>query len=344
MNRVTERRKFDRIKCQIVLPYSVRVPEEEFQFPCKDIKVNLLFRRFLRSNQKDQFKFNQENMIIEKERFGRFDYSVVDISLQRKNFDYSPVTDVAEIRKMVIGIVRKFIQFYVLAYGEYWMMEPSNNDILSFSLKCYDGEEELPGVVGSFIDMPHGNKLINLDLYYERKKHNKSEMLTKLTANFELPIYTKLMMHGDKLCFDESFDVALILYDRAFESFFDILVKIYLMKNKIFDDKWNSYMRMNLVGNNPKRSKLSAYSKAVGNLDKAFDKNEDKFTAWYNDCRSIRNDLVHGRVSDITEEVAHSAMLSVRGAMEFFGWTWIDLLLIDEKYYDKSQNRYHKDL
>ena len=339
MRTIEDNQKLNKIVCQIVLPYSIRVPEEHFQFPDKDIQVDLLFTRYIRTNQKDQFAFDHKNQIMEKERFGRYDYSIVDIRLEKEDFNLSPISDVHNIRVLALGIVRKFIQFYKLVYDEYWLIEPSINDILSFVVKCYSDEKELPGIVASFIETPHGNKIVGIKSYLDQKQSHKAEMMRKLVTNFDLPIYIKLMMHGNRLCFEESFDVAIVLFDRSFESFFDILVKIHLMKTKLYDSKWESYMRMNLVGRNKQDSKLKKYSELVSKSGNSFDSPEEKYDKWYQDCHLIRNNIVHGRLNDVKEEVAHKAMMATRQAFEFFGWIWYDIILVNQKYFDKSQNK-----
>jgi len=335
------KKHFNKIICQIVLPYSIRVPEEHFQFPDKDIKADLFFRRYARSNPKDQFQLDAERQIIEKERFGRYDYSIVDVILEKHEFYYSQALDLFNIRVLALGIVRKFIQFYKLTYDEYWIIEPSINDILSFTVKCYQDEKELPGIVGEFINTPDSNRIVGISTYLAEKKAHRSEMITKLSANFDVPLYTQLMMQGNRLYFEESYDVAVVLFDRSFESFFDILVKIYLQKNNMFDQRWSKYTRMNLVGRKRKDSKLASYSSLVSKSGSAFQSPDKEYERWYKDCRAVRNDIIHGRLNNIGNEKAGKALTASRRAFEFFGWIWYDLILVDQKYYDSSNNEYH---
>lgn len=332
---------FNKISCQIVLPYSIRVPEEHFQFPDKDIKADLIFRRYARINPKDQFQFNAEKQIIEKERFGRYDYSIVDVTLEKHEFYYSPALDLFHIRVLALGIVRKFIQFYKLTYDEYWIIDPSINDILSFTVKCYKDEKELPGIVGEFINTPDSNRIIGFSSYLDEKKAHRSEMMTKLSSNFDIPLYTQLMMQGNRLYFEESYDVAVVLFDRSFESFFDILVKIYLQKNNLFDQKWPKYTRMNLIGKKRKDSKLASYSSLISKFGSAFKSPDKEYERWYSDCRLVRNEIIHGRISNIDNEKASKAMTAARRAFEYFGWIWYDLILVDQTFYDSSNNPYH---
>jgi hypothetical protein len=107
------------------------MPEEKYQFNNKDINVSLTFRRHVRANEFDHFEVGQKD-IIEKERFGRYDYSTVDIILQKNYFHYDPTLEFNKIKELAISCVRKFIQFYKLAYDEYWVIELSVNDILTF--------------------------------------------------------------------------------------------------------------------------------------------------------------------------------------------------------------------
>ncbi|MBU0712053.1 hypothetical protein KKA87_09065 [bacterium] len=228
-----------------------------------------------------------------------------------------------------------------MTYDEFWIIEPSINDVLSFQVKCYNNEQNIPGLVAEFLNTPEQNRIVPFKQYLDEKKYHREEMLTKLSINFDLPLYTQLIMEANKLYFDHSFDVAVILFDRSFECFFDTLVHIYLLKNNLYEKEWDKYLKMNLVGRSLKDSKLISYSSKVSKSGEEFNDNNDKYNEWYSKCRSLRNDLIHGKKYNIGIEESWYAMQSVRSAFNFFGWNWFDLVVIGDKYFDKSKNKYH---
>lgn len=332
---------YNKIISQVILPYCIRVPDEIFQYPIKDINVFIKFRRFLKKHEAENFGFNQKEQIIEKERFGLYDYSIVDIILEKNYFHYSPILEIFEIKYLVLNCIRKFIQFYKLTYDEFWIIEPSINDVLSFHVKCYNNEENIPGLVAEFLNTPEENRIVSFKQYLDEKKYQREEMLTKLRTNFDLPLYTQLMMEANKLYFDHSFDVAVILFDRSFECFFDTLVRIYLLKNNLYEKEWNRYLKMNLIGRSLKDSKLQSYSLKVSKSGIEFNESSEKYNEWFSKCRTLRNDIIHGRKNNIGIEEAWYAMQTTRKAFEFFGWVWYDLIVISDKYFDRSKNVYH---
>jgi len=333
----------NKIECQLILPYCIRVPEEEYKFNNKDINVSLTFRRHVRASEFDHFKVGQkngQNDIIEKERFGRYDYSTVDITLQKNCFDFDPTIQLNKTKELVLSCVRKFIQFYKLAYDEYWIIELSVDDILTFPTKCFKDDENIPRTVFPLLVSSNSNRIMPWQDYLDQKKYNREEMLNRLRTNYDLPLYIQLMMDATTLCSAGSFDIGVILIDRSFESFFDTVVKVYLHQNHIFTKEWEKYLGMDLIGKNAKKSKLKAYSSRVSKSGEEFNDKIDLYTEWNNKCRRLRNDVIHGKRNNIGEQEALDARESARNAFTFFGFSWFDSILIRDQFFDESQNRY----
>ncbi|MHB8091766.1 MAG: hypothetical protein ACYDH8_09260 [Syntrophales bacterium] len=334
---------YNEIVCQIVLPYCVRVPEEEYQFNNKDVNVSLTFRRHERISKDDHFELSRKDGqrdIIQKERFGRYDYSTVDIVLKKTFFHYDPSLEFNAIKELALNCVRKFIQFYKLAYDEYWIIDLSVNDILTFHAKFYNDGVNIPGATFVFLGSPDINCCLSWQDYLDNKKYNRQEMLNRLKTNHEMPLYIQLMMEGTRLCHAASYDIGVILFDRSFESFFDTVVKAYLHKNNLFAKEWDSYLEMEFVGRNPRKSKLKTYSSRVSKSGTEFNDQCDLYTEWLAKCRHLRNDIIHGKRSGIGEEEAYQARESARSAFTFFGFSWFDFILIRDQYFDQSQNLY----
>lgn len=334
---------YNEIVCQIVLPYCVRVPEEEYQFNNKDVNVSLTFRRHERISNNDHVdpgRKDGQKDIIQKERFGRYDYSTVDIVLKKTFFHYDPSLEVNKLKELVLNCVGKFIQFYKLAYDEYWIIDLSVNDILSFNVKCYNDGVNIPGATFVFLGSPDVNCCLSWQDYLDNKKCNRQEMLNRLKTNHEMPLYIQLMMEGTRLCHAASYDIGVILFDRSFESFFDTIVKAHLHLNKLFTKEWDSYLKMAFVGNSSNKSKLKTYSSRVSKSGREFNDESDLYTKWLTKCRQLRNDVVHGKRGGIGEEEAYQARESARKAFTYFGFSWFDFILIRDQYFDQSQNLY----
>jgi hypothetical protein len=260
--------------------------------------------------------------------------------LKKTFFHYDPSLEVNKIKELALNCVRKFIQFYKLAYDEYWIIDLSVNDILSFNVKCYNDGVNIPGATFVFLGSPDANCCLLWQDYLDNKKYNRQEMLNRLKTNHEMPLYIQLMMEGTRLCHAASYDIGVILFDRSFESFFDTIVKAYLHLNNLFAKEWDSYLEMEFVGRNPRKSKLKTYSSRVSKSGREFNDESDLYTEWLTKCRHLRNDVIHGKRGGIGEEEAYQARESARNAFTYFDFSWFDFILISDQYFDQSQNLY----
>ncbi len=322
-------KQYNIIKASFFLPYCVHVPDQWYAFPYNDTSARIKFARIGREGIPGPFQFDTTVQTVLKDRFGQYEYSKVDLILQKNYFEYDPIAGQNKIKSLIIDCVNRFIKFFMLVHDHYWLLNITFRDIHQFNIGCYNNGENIISCTSFGFEGDY-NYITPLKKYYETTEVTRREMIEKLGHDFDIPVYTQLMLEAKQHLYDGSFSISILLFDMSFESFFDTLVKIHLLNDSDKERLWGNYVKMNLVGSSEKDSKLKAYSAAVSKKDLPFEESVPEYDEWYRTCHNLRNKLAHRSISFISEDQATLAFRATEKAFQHFGHVWYDLLIVHD--------------
>ena len=321
--------QYNIIKASLFLPYCVHVPSQWYAFPYGDIEVQIKFERLGREVIPGPFQFDTKVQAVLKDRFGQYEYSRVALVLHKNYFEYNPVTDQYKIKLLIIDSIKRFIKFFMLVHDHYWLLNITFRDIHQIDISCYNNEKNVLST-SSFGFEGDYNYITYLKKYFETTEGSRREMIEKLNRNFDIPVYTQLMLEAKQHLYDGSYSISILLFDMSFESFFDTLVKIYLLNNPDREQLWSKYVNMNLVGRTVRDSKLKDYSADLTKNNQPFEESVPEYDDWYSHCHDLRNKLAHRTISFVSEEYATLAFRATEKVFEHFDHVWYDLLIVHE--------------
>ncbi len=333
---------YNEIRCSFTLPYCIRVPDGQYSFPYKDKNIVMTLERHGRLSEKEQLQvgaLDGEPDVAEKDRFGRYDFSSVNLTLTAFRFEYCPTFGLKEIKALAVQCVNRFMQFMNRAHDSYWAIYLTPDDIFSFQLGCYMDGVNVPGAV-LYVGTSNRNAITPWKAYLKEKEPNRDEALCKLQSNYDLPLYVRLLMEGTRNSAAGNPDIGIILFDRSFELLFDTLVEIHMRKSGIFDKNWERYIEGDLVSRGNRLSKLKEYSRILSQSGRDFAQGEAAYDYWFENCRQVRNAIAHGKLKDPSVDVAFKARAAVWNAFEFFGVFHGSDILIADQYFKSGNNRY----
>jgi hypothetical protein len=138
-----------------------------------------------------------------------------------------------------------------------------------------------------------------------------SNIRTKLKEDFQVPLSEELLLNAYDLIDQGNYRLAIIEAETGFEA------AIMRFLRDCYENEPDKLKQMEAIKSFGQLLNESFFEDAISDRSRRFRKNEGRRKEWDENVWSVRGDLVHGRISDVSFEDAVKAIETVESTLEY---------------------------